>query len=295
MVTEISKSPRLPLLKGFKDIVLIVAGIVSVGMGINGFLVSSHFIDGGITGISMLLANIFDLPISILLAVLNIPFIILGYKKIGVRFAIKTVLAILGMSLCLAFIPYPDVTPDKLLTALFGGFFIGTGIGLAMRGGAVLDGTEIAALILSKSSPVLSVSDGILLINVVIFVVAVFFLGVEPALYSIVTYFAAAKMIDFVVNGIEEYTGVTIISIHSSEIRQLIVEKLDRGVTVYKGKSGFGRSGETVDRDILYTVMTRLEIGNFQNEVNKIDPQAFIIYQSINDIKGGIIKRPVLH
>ena len=283
-------------LSGLKSIVFVTLGVLSVGMGISGFLVSSHFIDGGVTGISMLVANIFGFPLSTLLVVINIPFIVLGYHKIGWKFALKTALAILALALCLAFIPFPDVTPDKLLSALFGGFFIGTGIGLAMRGGAVLDGTEIAALLLSINSPIIKVSDAILLMNVVIFSVALFFLGIEPALYSIVTYFAAAKMIDFVVNGIEEYTGITFISDRSDQIKQLIIEKVGRGVTVYRGKSGYGKRGEKIaEHDIIYTVMTRLEVGNLQNEINKIDPEAFIIYQSINDIKGGIIKKRALH
>ena len=283
-------------LRRFKDALLIIAGIVSAGFGINGFLLSSHFIDGGVTGISMLLTDIFGYPISILLALLNIPFIILGYRRIGLKFAIKTSLAILGLALCLAFLPYPDVTPDKLLTAVFGGFFIGTGIGLAMRGGAVLDGTDIAAVLLSKRSAILKVSDIILLLNVLIFAAAAFFLGVEPALYSIVTYFAASKMIDYVVNGIEEYTAVTIISDYNDEIKDLIINRLHHGLTLYKGTSGYGRRGEkTLDNDILYTVITRLEVPTLQTEINKIDPDAVIIHQSINSIKGGIIKERALH
>jgi uncharacterized membrane-anchored protein YitT (DUF2179 family) len=283
-------------LRRFKDAVLIIAGVVSAGFGINGFLLSSHFIDGGVTGISMLLTDIFGWPISILLALLNVPFIIIGYKRIGLKFAVKTSLAILALALCLAFLPYPDVTPDKLLTAIFGGFFIGTGIGLAMRGGAVLDGTDIAAVLLSKSSAILKVSDIILLLNVLIFTVAAFSLGVEPALYSIVTYFAASKMIDYVVNGIEEYTAVTIISSHNEEIKDVIINRLHHGITLYKGTSGFGRSGEKrLDYDILYTVITRLEVGSLQTEINKIDPDAVVIHQSINGIKGGIIKKRALH
>lgn len=287
---------KYTFLRRFKDALLIVAGIISAGFGINGFLLSSHFIDGGITGISMLLTDIFGFPISILLALLNIPFIILAYKRIGLKFAVKTSLAILGLALCLAFFPYPDVTPDKLLTAIFGGFFIGTGIGLAMRGGAVLDGTEIAAVLLSRSSAILKVSDVILLLNVLIFTAAVFFLGVEPALYSIVTYFAASKMIDYVVNGIEEYTAVTIISDHNDEIKDIITNRLHHGVTVYTGTSGYGRRGEKrLDNDILYTVITRLEVGSLQTEISKIDPDAVIIHQSVNGIKGGINKKRALH
>lgn len=283
-------------LKLFKDVLLIITGIVSAGFGINGFLQSSRFIDGGITGISMLISQVFGFPISILLALLNLPFIIIGYKRIGPRFALKTSLAILGLGLCLAFLPYPDVTPDKLLTAIFGGFFIGTGIGLAMRGGAVLDGTEIAAVLLSKSSAILKVSDVILLFNVLIFTAALFFLGVEPALYSIITYFAASKMIDYVLNGIEEYTGVTIISDYNDEIKDMIIKKLHHGITIYTGSSGHGRHGEKrLEKDILYTIITRLEVKNLQNEINKIDPDAVVINQSINSIKGGIVKKRALH
>ncbi len=224
----------------------------SAAFGVKGFLLSSHFIDGGVTGISMLLSYIAGYPISIFLIVLNIPFIILGYHQIGLNFVIKTTMAIIGLSLCIFFVPFPDVTPDKLLTAIFGGFFLGTGIGLAIRGGAVLDGTEIAAVLLSKRSPVLKVSDIILLFNVIIFTTAVFFLGVEPALYSIVTYFAASKMIDYILNGIEEYTSVTIISDRNDEIKNMITKKLHHGITVYTGTTGYGRRGEKrLDHDIL--------------------------------------------
>jgi len=270
-----------------KDILFIIFGAFFTAFGINGFLVSSHFIDGGVTGISMLLNNVFHFPIWILIAVINLPFIIVGHFQLGRAFAIKSIFSILVLSLCLVFIPFPDVTPDKLLTALFGGFFIGVGIGFVMRGGAVLDGSEIVALLISKNTPVIKVGDAILLMNVMIFTVAVFVLGVEPALYSIVTYFTAAKMIDFVVNGIEEYTGVTIISNKSTDIKRMIIEKLDRGVTVYRGQSGEGNQ----DLEILYTVMTRLEVGHLQEEVDMIDGKAFVIYQSINDIKGGVVKR----
>ncbi len=136
---------------------LIVLGILSAGLGLKGFLLSSRFIDGGVTGVSMLLSNVLGWPLAVLILVINLPFIALGYRQIGRSFAIKSALAIGGLSLCLAFVKYPDVTPDKLLTAVFGGFFIGAGIGLAIRGGAVLDGTEVAALLISKSSNLLKV------------------------------------------------------------------------------------------------------------------------------------------
>ena len=278
-------------LKEVFNVILIVLGILSAGLGLKGFLLSSHFIDGGVTGISMLSSSILQFPLSILILIINLPFIAIGFRQIGKKFAIKSALAIGGLSLCLAFIHYPDVTSDKLLTAVFGGFFIGAGIGLAIRGGAVLDGTEIAALLVSKSSNLLRVGDVILILNIFIFAAAAFFLGIEIALYSILTYFAASKTIDFLLHGIEEYTAVTIISERSNEIREAIVSHLKRGVTVYKGRGG--RSG--AEQDILYCVVTRLEIGRIKNVVKEIDATAFMVIHALSDADGGIIKKTALH
>jgi uncharacterized membrane-anchored protein YitT (DUF2179 family) len=275
---------------------LILGGIFSAAFGLKGFLLSSHFIDGGVTGVSMLLADVTNLPISVLIFVINIPFLILGYRRMGVRFAIKSAMAIGCLSLCLAFIHFPDVTHDKLLTAVFGGFFIGVGIGLAIRGGAVLDGTEIAALLLSKRTALLKVSDIILIFNVIIFSSAVFILSVESALYSILTYLAASKMIDFILNGIEQYTGVTIISTKSDLLKPVITHKLKLGITVYQGKLGYGKVGHIDDpRDIIFTIATRLEIPALKYEVLQIDPNAFIIQQSIDDATGGLVNKKMLH
>jgi uncharacterized membrane-anchored protein YitT (DUF2179 family) len=278
-----------------KNFVLIVLGILSAAMGLKGFLLSSRFIDGGVTGISMLLSDVSGFPLSVLILLINLPFIALGYRQVGRAFAFKSALAIVGLAITLSVVHFPDVTADLLLTSVFGGFFIGAGIGLAMRGGAVLDGTEILAVIISKTSPILKVSDVILLLNIVIFSAAALILSVELALYSILTYFAASKTIDFLVHGIEEYTGVTIISVHSEEIRLAIIENMGRGVTIYNGKRGYGKSGDkTAQTDIVFTVVTRLEIGKLQNEINKIDPNAFVIQHTINDTKGGMIKKRVL-
>jgi len=284
------------LLNEVKNAVLIILGILSASMGLKGFLLSSHFIDGGVTGISMLLTHIFGIPLPYLLIIINLPFIFIGYKFMGKAFAIRSALAIIGLSVCLAGITFPDITPDKLLTAVFGGVFIGIGIGLAMRGGAVLDGTEIAAMLISKSTQILKVSDVILILNIIIFATAAFFLGTEVALYSILTYFAAAKMIDFLLHGIEQYTAVTIISEQSEQIRQVITEKLGRGATIYQGKRGYGKRGDrNVNIDIIFTVVTRLEIPELRKEIKLQDAQAFIIQHSIDDTEGGMIKKRSLH
>jgi len=274
-----------------KNAILIILGIFSAGMGLKGFLLSSRFIDGGVTGVSMLLSNVLGWRLATLILIINLPFIALGYRQIGRAFALRSAVAIAGLSACLAIVKFPDVTPDKLLTAVFGGFFIGAGIGLAVRGGGVLDGTEIVALLVSKGSHLLKVGDVILLLNIAIFSAAAFFLGIESALYSILTYFAASKTVDFIIHGIEEYTAITIISDKNAEIKDAIIGDLNRGVTAYKGSGG--RRGE--ERDILHCVVTRLEIGIVKSAVKEIDASAFIITHPLAEVEGGIIKKTILH
>jgi uncharacterized membrane-anchored protein YitT (DUF2179 family) len=272
-----------------RSTILILLGILSAAFGLKGFLLSSHFIDGGVTGVSMLLSNVLGWPLSLLIPVINVPFIVIAYRQIGRVFAVRSVLAIAGLSLCLAFVKFPDVTPDKLLTAVFGGFFIGGGIGLAIRGGAVLDGTEIAALLISKGSHVLKVGDVILILNVVIFSSAAFFLGIDSALYSMLTYFAASKTVDFLIHGVEEHTAIIIVSERSEPIRQGIIQRLQRGVTVFKGKGGLTNQ----DQDILYCVVTRLEIGRVKSVVEDYDEGAFMVVHGLADAEGGVVKRHV--
>lgn len=278
-----------------KDFVLIAIGILSASFGFKGFLLTNHFIDGGATGISLLLSALTNIPLYILIICINIPFVILGYKVMGKQFAIKTAIAITGLSICLATITFPDVTKDNLLVAVFGGFFLGAGIGFSIRGGAVIDGTEVLAIFLSKKLGT-TIGDIIIVINIIIFGFAAYFLSVEVALYSMITYLAASKTLDFIVEGIEEYIGVTIISSHNEEIRKMIVEKMGRGVTVYSGKQGYGKSGERKEVDIIYTVITRLEVSKLNVEVEKITPSAFVVMHSVKDTKGGMIKkRPLNH
>src|SRR3954467_10370009 len=243
------------------NLALIAAGILAPAFGPKGFLLSSNFIDGGVTGVSMLLAKVTAWPLAVWLPLVNAPFVALGYRQMGGAFAVRSALAIAGLSAVLALAHFPDVTPDRLLTAVFGGFFIGAGIGLAMRGGAVLDGTEIAALLISKRSHLLKVGDVILVFNVILFVAAMSLLGVEEALYSILTYVAAARTLDFVIHGIEEFTAITIVSRFNGEIAARIMTHLGRGGTGYKGRGGLRQEGQ----EILYCVVTRLEIGKVKS------------------------------
>lgn len=278
-----------------RDLFLITIGIFSASFGFKGFLLSNHFIDGGATGISLLISALTEIPLYVLIICINIPFVILGYKILGKDFAVKTAIAISGLALCVATVNFPNITNDNLLVAIFGGFFLGAGIGLSVRGGAVIDGTEVLAIFLSRKFGT-TIGDIVIIINIVIFSAAAYFLSMEIALYSMVTYLAASKTLDFVIEGIEEYIGVTIVSSRSDEMRQMIINIMGRGVTVYSGKRGYGKKGETKEVDIIYTVVTRLELNKLNTEIEKIEPSAFVVMNSVKDTKGGMIKkRPLKH
>jgi uncharacterized membrane-anchored protein YitT (DUF2179 family) len=215
----------------------------------------------------------------------------LGWKQISKGFSVKSVIAISLLAIAIVVIPYPSVTNDRLLVAVFGGFFLGAGIGFTIRGGAVIDGTEILAIFLSRKQS-LTVGDFILVFNILIFSAAAYLLSVEVAMYAMLTYLSASKTVDFILEGVEEFTGVTIISTHSDEIADFIKLKMGRGLTIYSGRRGFGKRGENfVATDILFTVVTRLEISRLTNAIEKIDPNAFIVMQSIRDTKGGMVKK----
>ena len=272
------------------DAFLIVLGVACAAFGLEGFLLPSSFIDGGVTGICLLLQQVTGLPLPLLLIVVNLPFLYLAAVVIGRKFAIKTALSILLLSLCLLFVHFPELTEDKLLVAVFGGFFIGTGIGLSMRGGSVLDGTEVLAIYLSRKAGI-KVSDWVIMINVVIFSSAALLLSVEQALYSVLTYFVASKALDFIVDGVEEYTGVFIISPTSEAIRDALISRVGCGVTQLHGQGGFGVSPALPDQKVLYVVITRLEIHKLLRVVRDIDETAFVTMNSINDVHGGMVKR----
>lgn len=274
-----------------KDLLLISGGVFLAGFGLKGFLLPNDFIDGGVTGISLLVAKVANWPLPILLVLINFPFIIMGFLQIGNSFGFKSILAIIMFAIVVATVQYPVITSDKLLIAVFGGFFLGAGIGLAVRGGSVLDGTEVLAVWLNKKTG-LTIGDIILLFNIVIFLFAAWLLSIETALYSILTYLAASKTVDFITEGIDEYMGVTIISPEHEEIRIMIIEEIGRGVTIYKGKGGFGIIKEELKPlDIVYTVITRLELPRLKRKVEKIDAGAFMVMNAVRDIKGGVIKK----
>ncbi len=292
-IAPVVRNLKVEISHAVREYIFIIIGVFSAGFGLKGFLLPNHFIDGGATGISLLLQNITPLSLGILLLIVNIPFLILATRVISVKFAVKSIIAIAFLAVVVHFVDYPIITEDKLLIAVFGGFFLGLGIGMSMRGGSVIDGTEVLAIYLSRKLS-LTVGDVLLLINIIIFSFGAYILSIETALYAILTYLAAGKTVDYVVDGVEEYVGVTIISEKHYEFRIMIVEKLRRACTIYAGKGGYGKKGESYDKDIIYTVVTRLELARLHTEIDKIDKNAFIIMGIVKDIKGGMIKRKPL-
>lgn len=278
------------------DIIYLILGVLSASFALKSFLVPNHFLDGGVTGLSLLLFEVKGWNLGLLLILLNIPFIILSYFKVGRHFAIRSSLTILLIALTMHFIPFPELTHDKLLVAMFGGFFLGIGIGLSMRGGGTFDGMEVLALLTFKKSS-FSITEIILGMNLVIFIIAAAFIKVETALYAILTYIIASQTTRYVIEGIEAYTGVTIVSANSEEIKKALVMVLNRGITVYKGERGFMKETFEVSNevDIIFTIVTRLEVRKLKNIVHEIDPKAFIFTQTVREPQGGIVKEIVKH
>ena len=273
-----------------RDSFFILLGVLSASFGLNGFLLPNMFIDGGVMGISLIIAELTGTPLSILIFAVNLPFIIMGISTINRQFALKSVIAIILLAISVHFIPFPVVTDDKLLIAVFGGLFLGLGIGLAIRGGSVIDGTEVLAVFISRKTS-LTIGDVILIFNTLIFGFAAYIFTIEISLYAMLTYLVTSKTVDFVVAGIEEYVGVTIISDKSESIRLAITENLGRGCTMYSGKMGQSLK----PTEIIFTLITRLELAKLHTEIDKIDKNAFMVMHSVKDAKGGLIKKRPLN
>ncbi len=288
-----TRNRKIEFQHAIKDVLFITTGIFSAALGLKGFLLPNNFLDGGVMGISLLTQLLTGINLSVLVILINLPFIVIAYTQVSKKFAMKTLVAIAGLAIVLALIEFPIITSDKLLIAIFGGFFLGAGIGLSIRGGSVIDGTEVLAIYSSKKTT-LSVGDIILILNIIIFSVAAYLINIETALYAILTYLLASKTVDFVVHGIEEYISVMIVSNKSKEIQEAIINNMGRGVTVVKGKGGYGKRGHQQEYDVTYTFITRLELQKLKTEIAKIDDDAFVVEHSVGDIKGGMIKKRAL-
>ena len=287
---------KIGVLEIIQDSLFMIIGVVIAGFALKCFLVPNNFFDGGITGISLLVHELYHFNLAVVIILLNLPLIIISIFSVGRHFAIKTFLSVLLLGAALVLLPQYALTSDKLLISIFGGVFLGIGIGLIMRAGAALDGIEVLALYTLKKTS-FTITEIILGINILIFSVAAFKFGIETALYSILTYFAATRSIDYVVEGIQAYTGVTIISGKSEVIKYQLVNNLGRGITIFKGERGFlpGKFEVSADCDIIFTVITRLELRKLKNLVYEVDPQAFVFANTIKEASGGVIKRRHKH
>lgn len=256
-----------------------------------GFMIPNRFLDGGVTGISILLHEIFDWNISFLVIAFNLPFIYMGYKNIGKTFAVQTSLAVILLAIGLALVHINPITSDRLLIAIFGGILMGSGVGLVIRGGGVIDGAEVIA-VFTRRKVGFSNSEIIMLINTIIFAVAALKFGIETAMYSIITYFTATRATNYVVDGIEEFTAMNIVTSKQEEVKALLVNELGKGITIYKGQRGYLPDSYDIktDCEIIVTIITRLEIKQIQDLIKDIDPGAFVYVQTIKEASGGILK-----
>jgi uncharacterized membrane-anchored protein YitT (DUF2179 family) len=291
-----SKSINWKSIFSLPAITYTVLGVISAVVALQGFMIPNHFLDGGVTGISILIEEIFGIHISLLLIVFNIPFLIMGYKKIGKTFSVHATLAVLLLAALMTFVNIPTFTTDKVLIAVFGGFFIGLGIGLVIRGGGVIDGLEVIAHYTHKRSG-FTTSEIILTFNSMIILGAAIEFGIETAMYSILVYFTAMKTSDYVVDGFEEYTALTVISKEYEEVKSIIVNDFGKGISVYKGERGYlpGVFNEKYDCDIVMTIVTRLEVHRLKQAISEVDPNAFFYVQTIKEVKGGIVKAVGAH
>lgn len=279
-----------------KSIFLTTIGSLCAVVAIKGFMIPNHFLDGGILGISILLHEFYHIDVSIPLVILNLPFIYIGYKKIGKGFAAHALLAIIMLAIIMSVLPVPTVTKDHFLTAVFGGVFVGLGIGFVIRGGGVIDGLEVIAEYSNKKFG-LSTNEIIMTINTILFLIIAFYLGLEKAMYSIITFYTALKVSDYVVDGFEKLISLTVISPNAELIKQVIVNDFKKAITVYKGERGNlpGSFNVKHECDIVVTVVSRLEVHKIKKAIAKADPAAFTYVQNIGEISGGVIKNRKTH
>ncbi len=270
----------------------IITGVFCAAIALEAFMLPNKFLDGGVTGIAIIINLTYGVDLNLLLVLINIPFLWIGWKKIGKTFAVQSSFSVLLLTIVLHFMEIEPITDDKVLIAVFGGVLMGTGIGLIIRGGGLIDGFEVITEYVQKNSA-FSGSEITVFLNSIIMLAAAVYFGTDAALYSILTYFTAIKMTDYVVEGFEEYTALTIISREDDKVKELIVKEFGKAISVYKGERGYLPETFHIKHpcDIIMTVVTRLEVHRMKEAIQKIDPKAFFYVQTIKEVKGGVIKR----
>jgi uncharacterized membrane-anchored protein YitT (DUF2179 family) len=277
--------------KVIERVFFIIFGAVLMGVGIEEFLVPNKILDGGIVGISIILSHLTGWRLGLFIFILNIPFFFIGYKQIGKTFALSTLLGITVLSITTTLLHnFPVFTEDLLLATVFGGIVLGTGVGIVIRFGGSLDGTEIMAILMNKKLP-FSVGEVIMFFNIFIFGTAGFIFGWDRAMYSLLAYFIAFKMIDIVIAGLDESKSAWIISDQANEIGEAILARLGRGVTYLNGEGAY--TGD--DKRVIFCVITRLEEAKLKTIVEEIDSSAFLAVGNIAEVRGGRFKKRDIH
>jgi uncharacterized membrane-anchored protein YitT (DUF2179 family) len=282
--------------RGFLSPSTVLQTVIGVGLAVfalKGFMVPNHFLDGGVIGISILSSEVTEVNLSVFLLLGNVPFMVLAWLKVSREVALKSTIAIVLLSAGLEFIPIDPVTTNEVLIAVFGGAILGIGVGLVIRSGGAVDGTEILALLTTRRIG-LSITEVILAINIILFAIAgAVFEDIEVVMYSIITYFTAGKAIDYIVDGVEEYTALTVIASKSDDVKDVIVNQFGKGITVYRGERGYlpGSFDQKTECDIIVTIVTRLELLSIKKAIHSADPTAFTYVSSIKEASGGVIKK----
>lgn len=272
------------------EIIQISLGVLLASIGLKGFLLPNSFLDGGVTGIAILISRVYNVDISLILIIVSIPFLFLAWFTLSKGILIKSILSIVALAVVVHFENFSSITDDKLLIAIFGGLFLGAGIGLTIKNGAVLDGSEILGIFVNNRLGI-SIGKTILLFNVVLFGITAFVLSLEIAMYSILTFLVTAKVIDLMIEGFEDYVGLMIVSNQTKEIEAELINTVGAGMTLYKGSRGHGKRGGQSEGDIIHTVINRIDIRRTYNLIDLIDKEAFIIEFDVNNIKGGILRK----
>lgn len=268
----------------------IFLGIVLSSVGLKAFLLPNGFLDGGVTGIAILISQLFDFNISMVLLLVSLPFLILAWKTLNLKTALKSLIAIVSLAIFIHFENFTSITEDKLLIAIFGGLFLGAGIGLTIKNGAVLDGSEILGIYINNRFGV-SIGKVVLLFNLILFAITAIFISIEVSMYSILTFLITAKVIDLMIEGFEDYIGLMIVTQKSNQIKRGLIKKIGVGITTYKGAIGYGRSGQKSHKEIIHTVINRIDINRTYSLVERLDEKAFIIEFDVNNVRGGILKK----
>ncbi len=281
------------------SIIYTCLGVFCAIVALQGFMIPNHFLDGGITGISILVHEVTHINISIFLLLFNLPFVVMGYKKMGITFATQVLIAVGLLAIFMNIIQIDPILKhgsDKILIAVFGGLLMGLAVGFVIKGGGVIDGFEVVAHYTNKKLG-LSTGEIVLFVNSILFLLAAFAFNLETALYSILTYYTAVKVSDYVVDGFEEYTALTIVSENHEEVKRIIVKDFKKAISVYKGERGYLPTSFEVrhDCDIVMTIATRLEVHKLKEAITEVDPKAFFYVQRIKEVTGGVVKRTRKH